>query len=180
MHYPRKLLPEYLREAGYSTHLVGKWHLGWAHNGTLPLERGFDSFYGILGAEFHPFGHTSGRPTMYDGDNLVDQSGDYATYLFSDRAEEIMRKPSDKPKFIYLAYTAPHAPHAAPADLKNKVREELHAIAGNNRHKITEEFVTYQARDPHTVLTDISVDFGIWIPISSNDSRYGHWCKTNL
>ena len=138
-------MPEYLREAGYSTHLVGKWHLGWAHNGTLPLERGFDSFYGILGAEFHPFGHTSGRPMMYDDENLVEQSGDYATYLFSDRAEEIVRTPSDKPKFIYLAYTAPHAPHAAPADLKNKVRHELLAIGGNQRHKITEEFVTYQA-----------------------------------
>ena len=154
--------------------------MGWGHNGTLPLERGFDSFYGILGAEFHPFSHSSGRPTMYDGENLVDQSGDYATYLFSDRAEEIVRKPSDKPKFIYLAYTAPHAPHAAPADLKKKVREELLAIAGNNRHKITEEFVIYQARDPRTGLANISVNFGFWIPISSNDSRNGHWSKTNL
>ena len=125
--YLQKLLPEYLREAGYSTHLVGKWHLGRSQNGSLPLERGFDSFYGILGAEFHPFAHAMGRPMLYDGNNLVDQSGDYATYLFSDRAEKILRTSSDKPKFIYLSYTAPHAPHAAPIDLKETVRKELEA-----------------------------------------------------
>ena len=38
------------------------------------------------------------------------------------------RKPSDDPKFIYLSYTAPHAPHAAPYDLKKVVREELIAL----------------------------------------------------
>ena len=149
-------MPEYLKEAGYSTHLVGKWHLGEARNGTLPLERGFDTFYGIHGAEFHPFFHRSGhislsktgRPVMCDGDNLIDQFGDYATYLFSDRAEEIMRKPSDKPKFIYLSYTAPHAPHHAPFDLRETVRKELLSIEGNQPHNITKEFVIYQARDP--------------------------------
>ena len=96
--------------------MVGKWHLGRSQNDTLPLERGFDSFYGILGAQFHPFLHISGRPMLYDNDNLVDQSGDYATYLFSDRAEKILRTSSDKPKFIYLSYTAPHAPHQSWAD----------------------------------------------------------------
>lgn len=181
-------MPSYLKEAGYSTHLVGKWHLGWANNGTLPLERGFDSFYGILGAEFHPFYHSSGRPMLYDGENLVDQSGDYSTYLFSNRAEEIVRKPSDKPKFIYLAYTAPHAPHAAPFDLKQQVREELLAIKGNQPHKITPEFVTYQARDPPTgqkflysiTYTVKLTDFDLWIPESSNDSCNGHRYKTSL
>ena len=143
-----------MKEAGYSTHLVGKWHLGGARNGTLPLERGFDTFYGIHGAEFHPFLHRSGRPLMSDGENLVDQSGDYATYLFSDRAEEIMRKPSDKPKFIYLSYTAPHAPHDAPFDLRETVEKELRAIPGNQPHSITKEFVIYQARDPRKSSAD--------------------------
>ena len=149
LYYPLKLLPEYLKEAGYSTHLVGKWHLGFGHNGTLPLERGFDSFYGILGAEFHPFLHSMGRPMLYDGENLVDQSGDYATYLFSDRAAEIVKRSSDQPKFIYLSYTAPHSPHAAPEDLKNTVRKELFSQKEIQKtkaiHRITEEFVTYQA-----------------------------------
>ena len=146
-------MPAYLKEAGYSTHMVGKWHLGSAQNGTLPLERGFDTFYGIQGAEFHPFIHRSGRPVMFDGETLVDQSGDYSTYLFSDRAEEIMRRPSDTPKFLYLSYTAPHAPHHAPFDLRDTVKKELLAISGNQQHSITNEFVIYQARHPRKLWT---------------------------
>ena len=110
-----KILPQYLKDAGYSTHMIGKWHLGINKEGTLPLERGFDTFYGILGSEFGPFDHRLGQgwdsrttlynhtgravlesqkqgiPMLYDGNDLVDQSGEYATYLFSDRAEKIIK-----------------------------------------------------------------------------------------
>ena len=57
-------MPQYLKEANYSTHLVGKWHLGWQQAGSLPMERGYDSFFGFLQAQMKTFDHTMGLPIL--------------------------------------------------------------------------------------------------------------------
>ena len=58
MDLEEKLLPEYLREVGYESHLVGKWHLGSCNSSFFPHNRGFDTFYGHYGGSLDYFQHT--------------------------------------------------------------------------------------------------------------------------
>jgi len=123
-----KLLPEYLKDLGYDTHIIGKWHLGYCNEAYLPTRRGFNSHYGYwLGAEDY-FEHTQTygvrNITGYDfreNDN-VDQSskGKYSAQLFADRAIDIIRKSTVKasPFFLYLAFQNPHAPLQVPEHYK--------------------------------------------------------------
>lgn len=54
-----KLLPEYLRNLGYSTHMVGKWHLGFYTKEYTPLYRGFDSHIGFWSGHHDYFDHSA-------------------------------------------------------------------------------------------------------------------------
>ena len=53
-----KIMPQYFQEAGYTTHAIGKWHLGFCHQNYTPTFRGFDTFYGFyLGSQVTTFLH---------------------------------------------------------------------------------------------------------------------------
>ena len=61
-----KLLPEYMKDAGYDTHLFGKWHLGFCDERFRPNNRGFDTSYGILGSGCDYTTHKSALSNTYD------------------------------------------------------------------------------------------------------------------
>jgi arylsulfatase A-like enzyme len=115
-----KLIPEALRELGYTTRMCGKWHLSTAQ-GSLPQDRGFDHFFGILGGQHDYFDPLLGQPfTPVDNspDAPVLDEGKPATaltYLTHDLTERALAYMEDahtqkRPFFTYLAYTAPHPP----------------------------------------------------------------------
>jgi len=53
-----KLLPQYFKDGGYSTHMIGKWHLGFCKDSYKPSNRGFDTSFGIYSGQIDYFDHT--------------------------------------------------------------------------------------------------------------------------
>jgi arylsulfatase A-like enzyme len=106
------LLPKALREGGYRTVLIGKWHLGHARRDDLPNQRGYDHFYGHLGGEIDQDKHTDagGRPDWWRNDKRVKEEGYVTTLLAREAAAVIGRHDSAMPLFMHLSFAAPQAP----------------------------------------------------------------------
>jgi arylsulfatase A-like enzyme len=117
------LLPQALKGAGYTTAMVGKWHLGHADRKFWPRQRGFDYHYGPMVGEIDYFSHSSSNVRdWYRNNQPVKESG-YVTHLFgSDAVARINQQDPQKPLFLYLAFTAPHAPYQAPKEYLEKYK----------------------------------------------------------
>jgi len=122
-------LADLLLAAGYSTHAVGKWHLGFCNSAFLPTNRGFQHHYGYwLGAQdYYLHTRSVGHDEGYDfrDDLNVDRSaeGNYSTELYGNRAAQIIRAHNqEKPLFLYLPFQAVHGPLQVPQKY-----EELYA-----------------------------------------------------
>ena len=110
------LLPNLLQQAGYRTAIVGKWHLGHARKEFWPLRRGFDYQYGPFVGEIDYFTHSiDGQRDWNENDKPLQEEG-YATELIGRKAEQlILAHDTTTPLFLYLTFTAPHAPYQVPA-----------------------------------------------------------------
>ena len=117
------LLPKELKEVGYHTALVGKWHLG-LKSPNKPNDRGFDHFHGWLGDMMDDYykHRRHGVNYMRLEDKTIDPPG-HATDLFTSWSIDYLnqRKASKQPFFLYLAYNAPHTPIQPPKEWTEKV-----------------------------------------------------------
>lgn len=110
-----RLLPQMLKEAGYRTVMVGKWHLGHADRKFWPRQRGFDYHYGAVLGEIDYFTHASSNiRDWYRNNKPVKEEGYVTELLGRDAVARIMEHDTKVPLFMYLAFTAPHAPYQAP------------------------------------------------------------------
>nr|XP_013808980.1 PREDICTED: arylsulfatase I isoform X2 [Apteryx mantelli mantelli] len=117
-------LPQKLQEAGYSTHMVGKWHLGFYKKECLPTRRGFDTFLGSLtgNVDYYTYDNCDGPGVcgydLHEGEKVAwDQSGKYSTFLYAQRVSKILASHSPKePIFIYVAFQAVHTPLQSPKE----------------------------------------------------------------
>ncbi len=105
-----------LKNAGYETALIGKWHLGFVSE-FGPNKNGFDFFYGIRSGAADYVSHTGdgGRSDLYENENPIVENG-YLTTLIKDRALKFLKQPHSKPFFLSLQFTAPHWPWQGPDD----------------------------------------------------------------
>ncbi len=115
-------MPRLFKDAGYKTMIVGKWHCG-DHEETLPLQFGFDDYYGL------PYSNDMGRQTLMDGmkegdylpplplirgDKVVQQQPDQAglTERYVEKSLEFIDASAEEntPFFLYLAHMHVHLP----------------------------------------------------------------------
>jgi arylsulfatase A-like enzyme len=110
------LLPEKLRELGYATHAIGKWHLGHCNWNYTPTYRGFDSFFGYRFATEDYYTHVVGDiyELWENSKPFFERNKTYSTDLFSERALRVINEHvegnNNKPLYMYLAFQAIHGP----------------------------------------------------------------------
>src|SRR5215467_4352827 len=110
-------LPSLLKRVGYSTTLIGKWHLGVLPK-FGPLKSGYDHFYGFRGGAVDYFTHANGpREDFWDDDVPLHRTG-YLTDLLGSRAVEVINgyAKTHQPFLISLHFSAPHWPWEGPGD----------------------------------------------------------------
>ena len=115
-------LPQILKDSGYRTALVGKWHLGGSVTGATrtggPRAHGFDLFFGFMGSHVDYWHHNRGPDSqdLWENETKISMDGQYLTTLITDRSIRFIEESAaaGQPFFVDVAYNAPHWPYNRP------------------------------------------------------------------
>ena len=109
-------LAEALKANGYSTGIMGKWHLGYRKE-FFPTHQGFDEFYGYVSGniDFHTHYDNAGLFDWWHNLDSLDEPG-YVTDLITQHAVEFIENHRNEPFFLYIPHEAPHAPFQGRSD----------------------------------------------------------------
>lgn len=105
------ILPQYLKQLGYTNGLFGKWGLGLKNTEGSPEKKGWDVFVGLT---HHVEGHHQIHDSLWHVRNktlgrVAMPKGTYANEVFTDSALQFIRENAQKPFFLFLSFTLPHA-----------------------------------------------------------------------
>ncbi|XP_078000117.1 arylsulfatase J-like [Glandiceps talaboti] len=127
------LISQKLKQVGYSTHYIGKWHVGHYKKYCLPHNRGFDTFFGFYQAfsDYYYHNSTNGAHSGWDlrrGDMLVadEYMGQYSTHMYTGEAIDVISKhDSSKPMFLMFSHQAVHVPLQVPSSYSDLYRDVI-------------------------------------------------------
>jgi arylsulfatase A len=163
-------MAQMLKDSGYATSCVGKWHLG-TDPGYMPTSRGFDEFYGM------PYSHDMWpRPLMHN-DEIIECPADISTLTqrYTQQAASFIQRSvaSSKPFFLYLAHSAPHLPLAASPGFRYKSGQGLYGdVVGELDWSVGAVLQTLKELGVDgTTLVMFSSDNGPWYQGSSGPFR---------
>lgn len=110
-----RTLPQALKQGGYETAIVGKWHLGTFQPAYLPLQRGFDHQYGHYNGAIDYFTHERDGGFDWHRDDRENRDEGYSTHLLARESERLIHeRDKSKPLFLYVPFNAVHGPYQVP------------------------------------------------------------------
>ena len=126
-------IAQVLKDAGYRTGIIGKWHLGHRPE-YLPTARGFDSFYGLpysndMILPWCPWLSETDTLFLYENEKKVKEIGkkqETLTLDYAEKAISFIKEDRDQPFFLYLAHSMPHLPISAAPNFQGKSQAGLY------------------------------------------------------
>ena len=159
-----------LKAQGYSTGIVGKWHLGHREK-FLPLQRGFDEYFGI------PYSNDMHSAVYIEGNEVVEFRPDqhFTTKTYTEKACDFIDMHADAPFYLYLAHSMPHVPIYASPDFDGRsghglytdVIEEIDWSVGEVLKKLEQHGVL------NSTLVIFSSDNGPWLAMREHGGTAG-------
>lgn len=178
--FEKATVAEILKENGYSTFALGKWHItpiadltGAGPFNRWPTGRGFDHFYG------YPFRGSSDQwhPQLWENTrrDRTDTEGKHFTTLLADRAIRLVseQKSADpeKPFFLYVAPGAGHAPHQVAAEWSNKYKGRFDAGWDKYREEVLARQIKLGIVPKNTVVPARNPGIKDWNSLSANEKK---------
>ncbi len=165
MHPQEITLAEGMKQAGYSTAMFGKWHLGVTKTEYMPLQNGFDEFLGL------PYSNDMIPPKwkdipLIDGNDTIEHNPDQTklTKAYTERAVDFIKRKKNEPFFLYVPYAMPHVPLMPGDDFNNSERGKYGDVVEEIDWGVGEIMKTLKAQGiAENTLVFFTSDNGPWI-----------------
>lgn len=166
-----RTLPQALHEAGYTTAICGKWHLGKFKSEYTPTHRGFDHQYGCWGGSLDYNTHIKMQELDWHRQDQPSEDKGYTTNLLAkDACQVIEDQPQGKPLFLYIPFNAVHSPYQVPESYKapyqnlEKYRQTMAGLVSSVDEAIGQVVATLKQKGilDNTLIIFSSDNGGVW------------------